>query len=53
MRAPDITRDPTAVTYLTDTDPTWYDPYYPDVWVPPASTANLPVTAQYWLAINW
>ena len=49
----DVTRDPTAVTLLPETDARWYDPYAPDLWVPGAWTANFPLAQQYGLAVFW
>ena len=49
----DVTRDPTAVTLLPETDTRWYDPNAPDLWVPGAWTANYPLAQQYGLAVFW
>jgi hypothetical protein len=49
----DFTRDSARITVLNDTDTAWYDVDFPDIWVPHASWANQPITAQYCRAIMW
>ena len=49
----DFTRDSSRITVLNDTDTTWYDADFPDIWVPHAAWANQPVMAQYCRAIMW
>lgn len=50
---PNNPTDPSAITVLNDTQVGWYDPNWPDEWVPQPSFANAGLLRQYMFAVYW